>query len=347
MVLKFAVVGPLHGRDLDPTPDRKTKAPGYLCAVLGPGGSDRERRLCLGRSGHRPWTVGVQTLGSSRRVIHQDTLEPRAVHATSTGVRAFFSRRKARLALGRYHLHADSLWSGHDCRPKACRDRAPNGRSLVFALVGKHVVGCRDRGIGAVRSGPARPRRVALTFDDGPSDYTASVISELAHAGVHGTFFEVGQEIPGREAVMRSALAHGDELGDHSMHHTYLPSRSDIAETARRIKDATGFRPCLFRPPGGAYNPSEVEAAQAERMSTVLWDVDPQDWSRPGTDAIYERVVANVHPGAIVIMHDGGGDRSETVAALPRIISTLKARGYRLVTVSKLLHQPFVYRLDR
>src|SRR4051794_17428712 len=331
IALRFQVVGPLRGRDLDPTPDRQTKAVGELCVVMRPDGSGREKRLCLGRSGHRPWTVGVQTLGHSRRVIHQGTLEPRAVHAGSTSVRAFFSRRKAMLALGRYRLHAYSLWAGRDCHPKACRDRAPNGRSVSFELVGRRVVGCRDRGIGVVFRGPARPKRIALTFDDGPSDYTAAVISELANGGAHGTFFELGQEIPGREAVMQGAIAHGDELGDHSTHHTFMPSQADIAETARRIKAATGFRPCLFRPPGGAYNDREVAAAQAEGMSTVIWDVDPQDWSRPGAETIYQRVVTNIHPGAIVIMHDGGGDRSETVAALPRIIANLKARGYRRV----------------
>jgi hypothetical protein len=226
VVLEFEVAGRLHGRDLDPTPDRQTKAPGYLCAVMGPGGSDREKRLCLGRSGHRPWTVGVQTLGKSRRVIHQGTLEPRAVHADSTSVRVFFSRRKAMLALGRYHLHADSLWSGHDCRPEACRDRAPNGRSVPFELVGKRVVGCRDRRIGVVFNGPARPERIALTFDDGPSDYTAAVISELADGGAHGTFFEVGH----RPAGLVTA-GNGDDLPEGG---DQRPSRRDRDHARRR-----------------------------------------------------------------------------------------------------------------
>ena len=78
-------------------------------------------------------------------------------------------------------------------------------------------------------------------------------------------------------------------------------------------------------------------------MTTVLWNVDPRDWSTPGSSAIYSRVVSAARPGAIVVMHDGGGDRSQTVAALPRIIKTLHGRGYHLVTVSKLLHQRTVW----
>jgi peptidoglycan/xylan/chitin deacetylase (PgdA/CDA1 family) len=78
-------------------------------------------------------------------------------------------------------------------------------------------------------------------------------------------------------------------------------------------------------------------------MTTVIWNVDPRDWSTPGSRAIYSRVVSAARPGAIVVMHDGGGNRSQTVAALPRIIRTLRGRGYHLVTVSKLLHQRTIW----
>ena len=78
-------------------------------------------------------------------------------------------------------------------------------------------------------------------------------------------------------------------------------------------------------------------------MSTVVWDVDPRDWSTPGAGAIYSRVVSATRPGSIVLMHDGGGNRSETVAALPNIIHTLRGRGYSFVTVSKLLHQRTIW----
>ena len=79
-------------------------------------------------------------------------------------------------------------------------------------------------------------------------------------------------------------------------------------------------------------------------FTTIQWDIDPRDWARPGINAIYDNVVANAHPGAIIIQHDGGGDRSETLAALPREIQTLSSRGYRFVTVTQLLGQSLIYR---
>jgi peptidoglycan/xylan/chitin deacetylase (PgdA/CDA1 family) len=264
---------------------------------------------------------------------------------TGQRIEARFGPGAAGLDQGAYRLHATSVWTGNGC-PRACRDRAPDGHPASFHVYGLRLAGCRFGGIGQVFNGPAHPKRIALTFDDGPSSYTSQVVSILSDHHAFGTFFEVGQEVPGRSEVMQSAIAHGDELGDHSMHHTAYPSGADIAETARVIKAASGFRPCLFRPPYGATNSNEIRLAAEQRMSTIRWDVDPSDWSRPGSGAIYQRVVSAAHPGAIVIMHDGGGDRSETVAALPGIIDTLQGRGYQLVTVSKLLGQRMVYRLD-
>jgi peptidoglycan-N-acetylglucosamine deacetylase len=206
------------------------------------------------------------------------------------------------------------------------------------------LVGCKRAGIGFANRGPAGKHQVALTFDDGPSDYTASVLSILERDHVHGTFFEVGDQIPGRTLVMNQILDAGDELGDHSLHHSAFPSYPDIAATGQRIEAATGFYPCLFRPPYGSYNSGTVANASRAGMSTITWTVDPRDWSTPGTAAIYSRVVSATHPGSIVLMHDGGGNRSETVAALPRIIRTFKGRGYRMVTVSQLLGQPMRWR---
>jgi peptidoglycan/xylan/chitin deacetylase (PgdA/CDA1 family) len=143
---------------------------------------------------------------------------------------------------------------------------------------------------------------------------------------------------------MNQILDAGDELGDHSLHHSAFPSYPDIAATGQRIEAATGFYPCLFRPPYGSYNSRTVANASRAGMSTITWTVDPRDWSTPGTAAIYSRVVSATHPGSIVLMHDGGGNRSETVAALPRIIRTFKGRGYRMVTVSQLLGQPMRWR---
>jgi peptidoglycan-N-acetylglucosamine deacetylase len=346
ITLSATVVGPLKGRRLAPRPDNPGSASGSLCLELAQRGSPRSKRLCLGRPDGGPWTLGVENLGSSGRVLGHRAITPRVRNADRTSVAVRFAPALAGLGIGRYRWHAKSVWNGGAC-PSTCTDRAPDHGQEPFRVYGLRLAGCRFGGITPVNSGPANRRRIALTFDDGPSDYTHSVITELAAHNSVGTFFEVGQEIAGRQALMREAIANGDEIGDHTMHHTIGASEGDIAEVARLIKAATGFRPCLFRPPYGAYDSTEVARARAQRMSLVTWDIDPTDWATPGTDAIYERVVSHAHPGAIVLMHDGGGNRSETVAALPRIIATLHRRGYKLVTVSRLLGQKMIYRLDR
>jgi len=160
---------------------------------------------------------------------------------------------------------------------------------------------------------------------------------------VNGTFFEVGQEMPGREATMRQILSEGNEIGNHTMHHSADPGYADLAATSARIEAATHFRPCLFRPPYGAYNSPTIAAAGQAGMRTIAWDVDPTDWSTPGTGAIYSRVVGAARPGSIVLMHDGGGNRSETLAALPQIVDTLRSRGYSFETVTQLLGHQLIY----
>jgi peptidoglycan/xylan/chitin deacetylase (PgdA/CDA1 family) len=166
----------------------------------------------------------------------------------------------------------------------------------------------------------------------------------LREKGVNGTFFEIGQEMPGREATMRQILAEGNEIGDHTMNHVELPDYSQIAGAAQRIEDYTGFKPCLFRPPGGAVDSSVIATAGSLGMRTINWDVDPRDWSTPGTSSIYNTIVGTAQPGSIILMHDGGGPRGETLEALPHVIDTLRARGYSFETVSQLLGHRLLYR---
>jgi len=192
--------------------------------------------------------------------------------------------------------------------------------------------------------GPRKTKTVALTFDDGPSEYTASVLNVLRSKHVRGTFFELGDLASGRAAIMRRIVRSGNEIANHSTHHGAFPGYTDLVSTNRVIKRATGFTPCLFRPPYGAYNSGTVAVARRAGMKTILWDVDPRDWSRPGTGAIYGAVVSKARPGSIVVMHDGGGPRTQTVAALPRIITTLRRRGYSFATVSDLIGNWTIYR---
>ncbi len=275
------------------------------------------------------------------------TLIPARVEAVGDGrFRATFRPEKAGLKPGRYRWQSVTQWSQTDCQPEAslsCQDQAPNGREAMHRLLPVQPVRCRDTSPSPVSNGPRGKKAVALTFDDGPSPYTPKIFSILRHQNVSGTFFQVGNQIVGREQLARDLLAGGQELGNHSLRHEYKPGHSSMATTSRRIKEATGFRPCVFRPPYGAFDSRVVSDARSLGMTTVNWDVDPTDWATPGSDAIYQRVVSSVRPGSIVLMHDGGGNRSQTVAALPRIIQNLKGRGYQFLTVSQMLGQRTIW----
>jgi peptidoglycan/xylan/chitin deacetylase (PgdA/CDA1 family) len=211
--------------------------------------------------------------------------------------------------------------------------------------VGKAAMptGCTHGGSPFVTNGPRGRKRIAIGFDDGPSDYTPGVLRVLRNFDSHATFFEIGQETSGRSAIMKKILRQGNEIGNHTMHHEVNASSGSLHETDRLIRRATGFRPCDFRPPDGSVNSSLISRAHAQHLVTVNWDVDPRDWATPGVSAIASNVIQNAHNGSIVVMHDGGGDRSETIAALPAILSHFRHRGYRFVPVAELLGHKFIY----
>jgi peptidoglycan/xylan/chitin deacetylase (PgdA/CDA1 family) len=233
---------------------------------------------------------------------------------------------------------------------------APIGGTALAARSGKRAragqdqagatlpIGCTHGGAPFVTHGPRGHKRIAIGFDDGPSDETPKVLRVLRQYDSHATFFEIGQEVPGRSAIMKKVLAQGNEIGNHSLHHELNPSSASLHETNRLIRRATGFRPCDFRPPDGAVNPGLVSRAHAENMVTVNWEVDPRDWADPGVSAIVSNVIRNAHNGSIVVMHDGpSGARAETIAALPAILSHFRHRGYQFVTVADLLGHKFIY----
>lgn len=203
--------------------------------------------------------------------------------------------------------------------------------------------GCTRGGPPFRTHGPRRNKRIAIGFDDGPGEYTQKILRVLRDFDSHATFFEIGQEVPGRAVLMRKVLAQGNEIGNHSLHHELYPSSASLAKTNRLIRRATGFRPCDFRPPAGRVNSALIERARDERLMTVKWDVDPRDWTDPGAGPIADNVIEHARSGSIVIMHDGGGSRAQTVAALPAILSHFRDRGYRFMTVTELLGHQFTY----
>jgi peptidoglycan/xylan/chitin deacetylase (PgdA/CDA1 family) len=189
---------------------------------------------------------------------------------------------------------------------------------------------------------PSR-REVALTFDDGPSQYTGAIMKLLLARHVPATFFVVGQQLNNFTPQLKALLRNGFQIGDHTENHAFLrrlnaPAQyGQIHDAAVRIRGAGAPLPRLFRPPYGSYNKGTLATLGRLNMLMVMWSIDPQDWRRPGTGSIISRVLSQARPGAIVLMHDGGGYRDQTVAALPAIIDGLRRRHFHLVSVPRLL----------
>jgi peptidoglycan-N-acetylglucosamine deacetylase len=234
--------------------------------------------------------------------------------------------------------------SDNGARPRVAgqADRATTaGKAPVAHRSLFRIVGCRSRGQFAYLHGPAR-REVAIGFDDGPAPDTGAFVSMLERTRAKATFFMIGRQIGAAyHPTLLRELRDGDALGDHTFTHPDLTrsgdARTQLEATIRAIRAVSGYTPCVFRPPYGAYSTSVVHVARSLGLATVLWNVDPRDWARPGARAIVQQVLAQVRPGSIIISHDGGGPRDETLAAYPAIIASLRARGYGIVTIPELL----------
>ncbi len=207
----------------------------------------------------------------------------------------------------------------------------------------RRAAGTVLRYTSTVAAGSQRRRVIALTFDDGPSPYTPAILRVLERLHAPATFFVVGQQLRYFSAALQQEIRHGFPIGDHTENHAWLIRLSRAGQSAQIEEQAAAVHrlgaptPSLFRPPYGAYNSTTLGILRHLRMLMVLWSIDPGDWRLPGTKSIVSTVLGHARPGAIVILHDGGGNRSETVAALPEIIGQLRRRGYRLVTVPELL----------
>jgi peptidoglycan/xylan/chitin deacetylase (PgdA/CDA1 family) len=185
---------------------------------------------------------------------------------------------------------------------------------------------------------------IALTFDDGPNGaYTDAVLATLQRHHVHATFFVVGSNVAADPSRVRREAAAGHAIGNHSWNHPQLTDlddaavRSQLTRTSDAIQSAIGRRPDFFRAPYGARSTRVDDIARRTGMRDVLWDVDTVDWSRPGTKSIGDTAIHDAHSGSIILMHDGGGNRQQTVDALDRVITTLQSQGYQFVTVPELV----------
>jgi len=185
---------------------------------------------------------------------------------------------------------------------------------------------------------PEPGKTVALTFDDGPDPRnTPQVLQILRASGIKATFCVIGFEARAFPDLIAAIHADGHVLCDHTESHPYLDRipgpavDAQLASPAAYLAQLVGRGPAFMRAPYGALNPNVIAIAHRRGLRVLGWSVDPSDYQRPPPGTIVSRVLSQVHPGAIVLMHDGGGDRSPTIAALPAIIAALRAQGYTFV----------------
>lgn len=222
----------------------------------------------------------------------------------------------------------------------AAATSATSGRAGDRATTTEVPTGCQAKGRSFRTRGPRKPRKVALTFDGGPTrQYTPRVLRKLERWGARSTFFIRGQFIRGNGHFLRQELAAGHELANHSFTHPHFPSSGELKRTTRAIRRATGFTPCLFRAPYGSVNGALLRRARGQGMLTIGWSVDSWDslYENVSTSTVYSRVVRGVRPGSIILMHDGEGSHRGTLKALGPILRVLKRRKLQAVTVSELL----------
>jgi len=196
---------------------------------------------------------------------------------------------------------------------------------------------------------PPEKKVIALTFDDGPwPSSTAKVLDILKKNNIKGTFFVVGQNVKNYPDLTKRVVTDGHTIANHTWHHWYNHMNAqaaayEVANTEDIIFKTTGVKTGLFRPPGGIMTNGVAAYAKSNKYAIIMWSADSMDYSRPAVPRLMNNIFREAKPGGIVLMHDGGGDRSHTVKALPEIISKFRKQGYEFVTVPELLEMQDQY----
>ena len=182
-------------------------------------------------------------------------------------------------------------------------------------------------------------KAIALTIDDGPSPvYTPQVLRILEKYKVRASFSMVGENVTYYPEIAREVADAGHAIVNHTWNHANLAllstaqTRAEIASATEAIHAAVGETPRMFRAPYGAWSKAALEYCASEHLMPLDWSVDPRDWARPGVKEIVSNIMANTRTGSIILEHDGGGNRAETVAALKIVIPRLLDEGYRFTT---------------
>jgi peptidoglycan/xylan/chitin deacetylase (PgdA/CDA1 family) len=189
---------------------------------------------------------------------------------------------------------------------------------------------------GATPAHRATGKVLALTFDDGPHPtYTPEVLDILKAKKVPATFCTVGTMVEKNPDLAQRIVDEGHQLCNHTLNHVEglenEPRETVVAQMdggRDAIVDAVGEPPPFYRPPGGSLGPVIYEEAEAHDEAVLYWSIDPKDWQKPTADELVLNVISQLKPGGIILLHDGGGNRDATVAALPRIIDEARKAGY-------------------
>lgn len=274
-----------------------------------------------------------------RRRDRQRLYRRRRLGAASIGLVLFIFGIVA-IANTAHHRRQAAEPQRHKSTPAAAEKRA------VAARERRREVAAIDRVLSYTpffRLGLPRRREVALTFDDGPGPYTPQVLAVLRRTRTPATFFVIGSMLEYFSDSLRAERRAGHSIGNHTESHLAMGGLSgaeqisQLDEQAAKVAAAGGPTQRLFRPPYGSYDPTTLRLLRERKMLMVLWSVDTNDYEDPGVEAIVQSALRGAEPGAIILMHDAGGDRSQTVAALPKIIRGLRRRGLRPVSVPRLL----------
>ncbi|HEV3498040.1 MAG TPA: polysaccharide deacetylase family protein [Actinomycetes bacterium] len=183
---------------------------------------------------------------------------------------------------------------------------------------------------------------VHLTFDDGPTPaWTPRVLELLARYRAQATFFVLGRSVAAHPELVRQEFAAGHGVGNHTWSHRRLTGLSrgqlaaEVSSASAAIQRTTGAPVRCLRPPYATADAASTNQVRALGLRLMLWDIDTHDWRRPGAGVIADRVLSRVRSGDVVLMHDGGGDRSQTLAALEQVLAALSARGFRFTALCR------------
>jgi peptidoglycan/xylan/chitin deacetylase (PgdA/CDA1 family) len=249
--------------------------------------------------------------------------------ALIAAVSAHKSSGKTRLAVTKRHLATHPL--------------TPSERAAAAVKAEENAVNSVLAYTPAVTSGGARGNELALTFDDGPGPYTQQLVATLDRLHVRATFFAIGDQEQYFSAGTIAEVKSADVVGDHTETHPMMAALSpheqyeELFDQMAQIEVIGARRPRLFRPPYGSFDATTFKELHHLHLLMILWSVDTSDYTLPGVSAIVHTALAGAKPGAIILMHDGGGNRAETIAALPAIVRGLRKRGLHPVTVPQLL----------